>query len=226
MNENLKQKDFLDDFFETWKVFDESVELFDSNSFLEIKPQLRGKKPRYFIGRSDAMIDMVSREVQKVTHDFKSNRDQYEGVIYMMHKISAHGDIVPLYIGKAEKLGKTENLSENITKGKGKLGRWGHGYAYHIGDLSAVAYAHEETHQTKKYKDWAELLFKSYPVIHPQKLVLKEKVFFWMKAWEKGSVGLWKEFGTTNLTFLEYLLIGVSTSVYPEVLLNREGQNR
>ena len=172
----------MDDFFNIWKVSDESVELFDSNPSLEIKPELRGKKPRYFVGRSEAMIAMISREVQKVTNDFKNKCDQYEGVLYMMHKMTADGDIIPLYIGKAEKLGKTENLSENITKGKGKLGRWGHGYAYHIGDLSAVAYKHDKKHQTKKYKDWADLLFKNHPVIHPEKLVLKEKVFFWMKA--------------------------------------------
>ena len=184
MNDKLQiQKGFLDDFFNIWKVSDESVELFDCNASLEIKPELRGKKPRYFVGRSDAMTAMISREVQKVTNDFKNKCDQYEGVLYMMHKMTANGDIIPLYIGKAEKLGKTENLSENITKGKGKLGRWGHGYAYHIGDLSAVAYKHDKK-------------------------------------------GLWKEFGATSLTFLEYLLIGVSTSVYPEVLLNREGQNR
>ena len=55
---------------------------------------------------------------------------------------------------------------------------------------------------------------------------LKEKIYFWMHAWESGSTGLWEDFGPTNLTFLEYQLIGVSTAIFPNEVLNKEGQNR
>ena len=40
------------------------------------------------------------------------------------------------------------------------------------------------------------------------------------------AVGIWEDFGPTRLTFLEYLLIGVASAVFPETLLNREGQSR
>ena len=36
------------------------------------------------------------------------------------------------------------------------------------------------------------------------------KVYFWVKAWERGEVGIWEEFGAISLTFLEYLLVGVA----------------
>jgi hypothetical protein len=47
-----------------------------------------------------------------------------------------------------------------------------------------------------------------------------------MKAWRRDEVGIWEDFGQTRLTFLEYLLIGVASSVFPDDLLNIEGQNR
>ena len=156
----------------------------------------------------------------------KSKKEKYEGVIYCMFKKSSSNEFVPLYIGKAEKYGKSGNLSENITLGKGKFARWGHGYAYHIGDLSAVAYNHTKAKKPKKYTDWANALFAQYPAKPSGDIILKEKIYFWMQAWENGSVGLWKQFGSTSLTFLEYQLIGVATSVYPNSVLNKEGQNR
>ncbi len=55
---------------------------------------------------------------------------------------------------------------------------------------------------------------------------LKEPVYFWIKAWRRSTVGIWGDFGPTRLTFLEYLLIGVASAVFPDTLLNREGRNR
>ena len=43
-------------------------------------------------------------------------------------------------------------------------------------------------------------MFKSYPASSESKLVLKEPIYLWMKAWENGSIGLWKDFGSTTLT--------------------------
>jgi hypothetical protein len=51
-------------------------------------------------------------------------------------------------------------------------------------------------------------------------------VWFWTKAWRHDEVGVWKEFGLTRLTFLEYLLIGLASAVFPHALLNREVQKR
>lgn len=203
-----------------------SVELFNTSAELKVIPDKFGKPPRNYLSRSPHMIDLVSAEISKVVDDYKSKKEKYEGVIYCMFKKSSSNEFVPLYIGKAEKYGKSGNLSENITLGKGKFARWGHGYAYHIGDLSAVAYNHTKAKKPKKYTDWANALFAQYPAKPSGDIILKEKIYFWMQAWENGSVGLWKQFGSTSLTFLEYQLIGVATSVYPNSVLNKEGQNR
>jgi len=45
-------------------------------------------------------------------------------------------------------------------------------------------------------------------------------------TWKKSDIGPWEDFGPTRLTFLEYLLIGIASSVFPGDLLNSEGQNR
>ena len=136
--------------------------------------------------------------------------------------------VTPLYIGKTESIGKgNRNLSANIKKlqsDKSKFARWGDNYAYHIGDLSAVVLPdHDKLKHTKKYSDWANRLFVSVPDQQPR---LKKDVHFWAKAWNGSDVGIWKEYGATKLTFLEYLLIGVASSAFPDVLLNVEGQNR
>lgn len=226
MSDLEKQKSFLNAFVAKHKILEKSVELFNSSQDLKIIPDKFGKVPRNYLSRSKQMISLVKGEVQKVINDYKSGEKKYEGVIYCMFRKTKSNELVPLYIGKAEKYGKTGNLSENITLGKGKFARWGHGYAYHIGDLSAVVYSHKKAKKPKKYNDWANALFVEYPAKPSGDIWLKEKIFFWIHAWESGSIGLWKQFGPTSLTFLEYQLIGVATSVYPDVVLNKEGQNR
>jgi hypothetical protein len=100
----------------------------------------------------------------------------------------------------------------------------GDNYKYHIGDLSAaVLLGHDPKEIKYKYIDWAGSLFEKHATDAP---VLKRKVFFWTKAWSSKNLGPWIEFGPTRLTFLEYLLIGVASSAFGDVLLNREGRNR
>jgi hypothetical protein len=90
--------------------------------------------------------------------------------------------------------------------------------------LSAVICpGHPPERTNLKYVKWANRLFESYPSDSPQ---LRREVRFWVKAWKRGDVGIWKEYGTTSLTFLEYLLIGVASDLFPDTLLNDEGVNR
>ena len=152
---------------------------------------------------------------------------EFDGLIYQMFEIKG-GTIVPLYIGKTETIGKLgANLSSNIRNlhtDKSKFARWGDNYAYHIGDLSAVAVpGHSEAHKTKKYLDWANSIFVNFPSDRPR---LKKQTYFWAKSWSKKDISVWPEFGQTSLTFLEYLLIGVASTVFPANILNKEGKNR
>ena len=173
------------------------------------------------------MDALIRAECAKLIEDWKQKAFVYDGLIYMMLIEEPEG-VVPLYIGKAETIGKGEgNLSANI---KGietntrNFARWGDNYAYHIGDLSAaVLPGHNPKKINYKYIDWAGSLFEKHSTDAP---VLKRQVFFWTKAWSSKNLGPWVEFGPTRLTFLEYLLIGLASSAFGDVLLNREGRNR
>jgi hypothetical protein len=214
-------------FCQNHKIADTGVPLFSiSNNSVNIV-EIGKVNRRYVLQRSPQMENLVISEVKKVLDDFNAGSEQYEGLIYMMYRVD-DGQIVPLYIGKSEKYGKKgRNLSVNIEKiahNKGKFCRWGHQYDYHIGDLSAiVCKGHPVEKQRLKYRKWADKLFKNYPSGSP---CLKSPVYFWMNAWEKGGIGIWEDFGSTNLTFLEYLLIGVASDLFPNDLLNDEGVNR
>lgn len=202
------------------------IPLFSTNGYT-VNIKAYGQNNRLILKRSEAMESFVIAEVNKVLNDFHEMQDIYEGLIYMMYKIN-NGMIVPLYIGKSEKFGKQgNNLSRNISnieRNKSFFCRWGDNYAYHIGDLSAVVCpGHPQEKIQQKYRKWANSLFESYPTTEP---ILKENVYFWIAAWEKGNIGIFKEFGSTPLTALEYQLISVAATIFPQDLLNYEGVNR
>jgi hypothetical protein len=155
-------------------------------------------------------------------------RPQYDGIIYIMHTRSPDEIVVPRYIGKSETVGKPSGiLSVNLSRletDKSRFGRWGDNYAYHIGDLSSVVFpGHEIAVQRLKYQLSAEALFEGINVERPR---LRQPVFLWVRAWRKDDIGVWQEFGPTRLSFLEYLLIGLASAVFPGEILNREGHNR
>src|SRR5258707_10345778 len=103
------------------------------------------------------------------------------------------------------------------------LARWGDNYAYHIGDLSSVVLPGREIDiKPLKYRLWAEALFETTNSERPR---LRQPVLLWVRAWRKDDIGVWKEFGPTRLSFLEYLLIGLANVLFPGKILNREGHN-
>lgn len=202
------------------------IPLFSTNGNL-VNTKNYGKDNRLILKRSELMEDFVIEEVNKVLKDFNQSQDVYEGLIYILYKIK-NKFIIPLYIGKSEKYGKKgNNLSRNISnidKDKSFFCRWGDNSAYHIGDLSAVVCPrHPQNKIQQKYKKWANSLFENYPTTEP---ILKENVYFWISAWKKGNIGIFQEFGITPLTALEYQLISVAATLFPEYLLNYEGVNR
>jgi hypothetical protein len=105
-----------------------------------------------------------------------------------------------------------------------KFGRWGSGYSYHIGDLSAAACpGHGAEKIVRKYVRWAQRLFSDAPALMP---TLRRPVYFWATAWSAESYNIWNDFGSSFLSFEEYLLIGVASELFPDILLNDEGVNR
>lgn len=214
------------EFCQIHSVIDSSVPLFElSGDNVSIRPY--GKNERLLLQRSQEMDRLVITETNKVLKDFETGAKKYDGLIYMMFWVE-DGSVIPLYIGKSEKIGRRGgNLSaniDNIERNIGKFSRWGYNYAYHLGDLSAVVCpGHPPKKITQRYRKWANRLFVSWP---NSTLRLQSETHFWIKAWSQDSVSIWKEYGRTSLTFLEYLLIGVASDLFPETLLNREGVNR
>lgn len=200
--------------------------LFGANGeSVAVRPLGIGGRP--VLARSSEMEALIVSETRKVLTDYASGAGEYEGLIYMMLWPDG-GRALPLYVGKSEKYGRGGgNLSANIASietNRHKFCRWGNGYQYHIGDLSAVVCpGHPPEAANAKYRKWAERLFKSSP---GPDLRLRRETRFWAEAWRKGSAGLWEEYGDTSLTFLEYQLIGVASDLFPETLLNTEGVNR
>jgi hypothetical protein len=226
---NCSRLELWNSFCRKFRIAEDSVPLFecDENNLVLTK-EIGTSRPRKILVRSSAMEDMMRREAKKVVDDHKAITRLYDGIIYIMHTRSGDGGIVPCYIGKAETIGKTSGVpSANLMRlatDTSKFGRWGDNYAYHIGDLSSIVLpGHNATVQTEKYRSWATALFEGINTDHPR---LREPVFFWVKAWRKDDVGIWTEFGPTRLSFLEYLLIGIASSIFPRELLNREGRNR
>jgi hypothetical protein len=216
-------------FCQKFRVAEDSVPLFDCDEAGFVRTKEIGKpRPRKLLRRSEAMETMMCRESSKAVDDHKNAAAQYDGIIYIMHTGSPDGVIVPPYIGKSESVGKTSGiLSVNLSRletDKSKFGRWGDNYAYHIGDLSsAVLPGHEIAVQPLKYQHWAQVLFEGINVERPR---LRQPVFLWVNAWRKDDIGVWQEFGPTRLSFLEYLLIGLASALFPREILNREGHNR
>ncbi|MGF1773848.1 hypothetical protein L4C42_16240 [Vibrio wakamikoensis] len=215
------------DFCDREKVVAQAVPLFKTDSGGHVETRTIGRRnKREILARSEPMEQLVIDQVNLLIADVDNGQATYDGLIYMMLYIES-GSVKPLYIGKTELRGRKNDLSVNITKlqtDKSKFARWGDNYQYHIGDLSAVVLnGHHPKQQTFKYTDWAKAMFTDFPTDSPE---LQRPVFFWCKAWRSDEVGIWEEFGATRLTFLEYLLIGVASASFPELLLNREGQNR
>ena len=210
-------------------VLSNSVPLFacDKIGFVETK-EIGHKARRKVLVRHRDMEELILKESDILTEDWSRKTHEYDGLIYIMHRRGSDGSLVPLYIGKAETFGRGDgNLSANLRNlrtSKDKFARWGDNYAYHIGDLSAAVLTnHPVEKRNPKYIEWASKIFKCAPTEQPQ---LTCDVYFWTKAWKSSDVGIWPELSPTRLAFLEYLLIGVASTVFAESWLNYEGKNR
>ena len=143
-----------------WKSFvqrnnirEQGINLFSNNN-LYCELSNLGKDSNLYLTRDTQMENLVIKEVSKLLNDFYTKSFEYDGLIYLMYFMN-DGDVTPLYVGKTETLGKTSNLSANIKNldkekcSKKFFARWGDGYQYHFGDLSAVVVSgHDENIKT------------------------------------------------------------------------------
>ena len=84
-----------------------------------------------------------------------------------------------------------------------------------MGDLScAVLLGHEPRKPNPKYLRWAHKMFVEAPTSTPR---TRFEVRFWCTPWGPASAGIWRGFGPCPLAFIEYLLIGVASLLFPEI---------
>ena len=215
------------DFCKQHQVFENAVPLFAMEGD-RVALETRVRTTKKLLHRSQEMESLVIQEAAKVCDDYDQKTEEYEGLLYLM-LWREDQEVLPLYFGKTEKYGKkNKNLSDNLRgvpegHNKSNFCRWGHNYAYHIGDLSAVVCpSHPEKHKTPKYQRWADQLFADTTSRR-----LKQTVWFWTKAWSKtDSVSVEVYGGPTALSASEYQLIGIGSTLYPDTILNMEGVNR
>ena len=202
-----------------FNVMELAVPLFETDPDGHVQSKPIGKDGRHVLKRSEECDRLILNVTDQLVNDWQGKEHQFDGMLYLMGW-KQQGKFIPLYIGKTESLGKGDrNLSANIKNlhtDKTKFARWGDGYSYHIGDLSAcVLSGHEENKKTIKYRAWAECLFDA-------DTHLRYPVYFWAGAWNSDETGVWNEYGPTSLALLEYLLIGVAEGV-SGYMLNVEG---
>jgi hypothetical protein len=207
------------------RVAERGVPLFATAAHGSVEVFPYGRDGRPMLRRSAAMETMVVETVEAV---LAAERSSAEGLIYMMHRLDERGRVVPLYIGKAGRHGRSGAVvSANIASIRangGRFARWGYNYAYHMGDLSAAALpGHPAAKMQPKYARWARRLSGKTQAAAPR---LGIKVRFWCAAWGPCSPNIWQGFGACPLAFAEYLLIGVAGLLFPNDLLNDEGVNR
>jgi hypothetical protein len=148
-----------------------------------------------------------------------------EGVLYMMYwRDEPAGSVLPALRRPHRPVRqKAGNVSTNLLDMRGarqRFARWGSGYQYHIGDLSAASCpGHAPAKVSPKYQRWASGCSPTHLRCSPA----QASVYFWATAWGPDAYNIWSDFGACSLAFEEYLLIGVGSELFPHVLLERGG---
>lgn len=145
MGDGKTKQEVWDEWVEQYAGGDDYVPLFETDSEGIVQTIAYGRDGRPILQRSDEMEALLRSEGAKVVDDWKDSDDTYEGLIYMMYTLD-RATLIPRYVGKAGKYGRDgEGLSanlRNIRTNSSKFARWGNGYAYHIGELSAALLEH------------------------------------------------------------------------------------
>lgn len=189
--------------------------LFETDGLL-VQTHQRGKaRDRRILTRStqfeDAMIELIEQGLTQ--HD-------WTGLVYLMG-IGERSAFTPLYVGKAERRGKTHAVSKNIAnirRNPDKFARWGYGLDYHLGDLSHAMFGFTAYRgPTAKYHRWAEALFA---VMDPP--TLRRPVHMLLLPWfadSRGPSGFQE-----SVASAEKQVIGLASALHGEQLLNIDGR--
>ena len=199
-------------------ILNNSEVLFEANAQLEVSTIKVGANT--VLERTNDIDRLIMESSRSVMEDFQKGSQETEGVIYMMYREGDQG-MIPLYVGIAEKVGKSGRLS-TLFNGKTKKPRWDYYDGYHIGDLSTVVCEGYETAEKGKV-NWAKSLFEDFPSKAP---VLNFEVKLWFHVWRSDSLSIFSDLGHSSLLLEESLIIEILGRLYPDSLLNIQGKLR
>jgi hypothetical protein len=136
-------------------------------------------------------------------------------------------DIIPIYIGKTEMLGRNGTFSrnlQNITGGGNRnyFARWGNDSARHIGGLSYQFFRIVNAYPSTDYEAWIQILFDPANRIAgiPQ---LRFPVYFQMKPWYPYLIHFANMIGLFSPD-IESLLIALCRNIFPTSLGNKHNR--
>ncbi|UQN08816.1 hypothetical protein [Deinococcus sp. QL22] len=189
--------------------------LFETDD-LQVRTHPRGKAgDRRILTHSSvfeaAMIELIEDGLTQAT---------WTGLVYLMG-VGEQQAFIPLYVGKAERRGKTHEVSKNIAnirRNPDKFARWGYGLDYHLGDLSHAMFGFEAYRKpTAKYRRWADVLFE---VNDPP--TLRRPVSLLLLPWYEDSHGPSGLRG--SVASGEKEVIALASALHGDHLLNVDGR--
>lgn len=248
---------FWKNFMENWMLTEKLTPLeVNINRIIHIplfKTKQNSKEIETFV-KNDLIILQTSDEMKKNIQDsVKIVEESYEkfiekkkrnnkilfsdGLVYMVYLHAkdlepdfpnpTNLDIIPVYIGKTEAVGRTGVFSRNL-KGVSRginliyFARWGYDPARHIGGLSLQFFNIPNRYRSTDYEHWIQWFFdadkrkKKVPY-------LKYPVYFRMKPCFPYNISLNGKLGLFSPE-IEGILITIARILFPEILSNKNGR--
>lgn len=177
-----------------------------------LKPKRESANGSRILRRSNKATKLLVSEA-KVVQD---NPRLYDGLIYIVYTTS-NSTIEPVYIGKSSSL-CTANI-DSKEEYSAIPERW----SYNDGHLKKLSeYLNHNSNLSnfeQKYEKWGNTIFSS------DRRTLEQDVYLWTKAWDSQTAGPYTPYIDVfpTLEELEYQLIGLAYTLYPEYLVNRVG---
>jgi hypothetical protein len=180
----------------------EDIPLFSTVSSTRTLDLVKG-----LIRRSDAFLRITEQVKSSVSNYFNSNPKKCpEGIVYLVYSRDDSGNVVPFYVGKAETIGRSGNLSA-LFKTTGAI-RFAEGLKSngHIGLMNeALMHARGVNQPTSdSYSHWVDAFIQN-PMA--DSIELKVPVFINVEVWNQASVSIVTALGHMSVTTEEMIRI-------------------
>ncbi len=196
---------------------------FDPNT-MEVPIEIHSKNETYeYLDLSDQLKLIFESKVSQV---LKNNTS--EGLIYFLYQKN-NQRIIPLYIGIANKSGKSNKISSLFSKKEKSRPRWDYtkNGNFHLSDINTLllnnGYSEVERQKAKGKTTWLKSIFANsiVPIKNGELPKLNHEIFLSVDEWNFESVSSIPNLGHTSLYCEEAILIDCFTEFYANSLLNK-----